>query len=175
MFRVTWGIHLANIRRKIHIHMVDFQILSRSDGRDAVEPYEKTALKDVAVLGPNEAVTIAVTFVPFAGLYMFHCHNLVHEDHAMMAALNLTGLQGLGYSASDLNFADPMEAQWRAANYAEVEAQSILGDVLPRFAATNAYQNLSLQGDQASNAASDGLSPRTWWLSLLVSLIYTVI
>jgi len=151
--------------------MVDFQILSRSNGRDAVEPYEKSALKDVAVLGPNEAVTIAVTFAPFAGLYMFHCHNLVHEDHAMMDVFNVTDLQGLGYSAYDLNFADPMEAQWRASNYSGVEAQSISGDVLPRFAATNAYQNLS---EGALNAASSGVPSRIRWLSLLASLIYAI-
>lgn len=162
--------------------MVDFQILSRTNGRNVVEPYEKVALKDVAVLGPNESVTIAVTFVPFAGLYMFHCHNLVHEDHAMMDAFNVTDLQGLGYSSSDLNFADPMEAQWRAQSYAEAEAQSVLSDILPRFAATNAYQNLSIQGTQAQNATfqvqnatSSGIFPRIQWLSLVASFIVAVV
>ncbi|KAH8807557.1 Cupredoxin [Xylogone sp. PMI_703] len=139
----------------IHIHMVDFQIISRSKGRNMVEPYEKVALKDVAVLGPGESVTVAVTFAPFAGLYMFHCHNLIHEDHAMMDAFNVTDIQGLGYDASDMNFADPMEPQWRAKNFTAADTQSILNDVLPQFAATNAYQNVSVREAQIQGSTSD--------------------
>lgn len=157
----------TNNELKIHIHMVDFQIISRSNGRNIVEPYEKLALKDVAVLGPNEAVTVAVTFAPFAGLYMFHCHNLIHEDHAMMDAFNTTEVQALGYNVSDLNFTDPMEAEWRASSYVGTDTQSILEDVLPRFAATNAYENLSAQGGPLGNTTSRGTSTpfkRLWLL-----------
>ncbi len=156
--------------------MVDFQILSRSKGRNAVEPYEKAALKDVAVLGPKESVTVAVTFAPFAGLYMFHCHNLIHEDHAMMDAFNVTDVQGLGYEASDLSFADPMEAQWRAGNYTGTGSQSTLGDVLSRFAATGAYQNVSVQAVQAPGRRSSAASKNfPWSFLVLTSVIYTVI
>lgn len=123
--------------------MVDFQIISRSDGRDTVEPYEKVALKDVALLGPKETVTIAVTFVPFVGVYMFHCHNAIHEDHAMMDAFNVTALQGLGYNALDLMLADPLNATWRAKDYTDSDAQSSLNNILATFAATGAYNNIS--------------------------------
>jgi bilirubin oxidase len=56
--------------------MLDFQIISCENGRDTVEPYEQeqVALKDVVLLGPKEKVTVAVTFAPFARLYMSHCH-----------------------------------------------------------------------------------------------------
>ena len=151
--------------------MVDFQIISRSNGRNIVEPYEKVALKDVAVLGPKEQVTVAITFAPFAGLYMFHCHNAIHEDHAMMDAFNVTEVQGWGYSASDLDFADPMESQWRARSYTDAQAQSILEDVLPRFAATDAYQNVSIDGAQSLDNASNSLSTQFRWLTLLGGII----
>jgi FtsP/CotA-like multicopper oxidase with cupredoxin domain len=34
---------------------------------------------------PAEAVEIAVRFEDYAGRFMLHCHNLEHEDMAMMA------------------------------------------------------------------------------------------
>ncbi|UKZ57177.1 hypothetical protein TrVGV298_011029 [Trichoderma virens] len=134
----------------IHIHMVDFQIMSRSNGRNTVESYEKAALKDVAVLGPKETVTIAVTFAPFEGLYMFHCHNAIHEDHAMMDAFNITAIQGLGYNESDLILADPLDATWRAKSYTDAVAQSDLDDVLAAFVATMAYNYVSTEAVQNS-------------------------
>lgn len=155
--------------------MVDFQIISRSNGRNTVEPYEKVALKDVAVLGPKESVVVAVTFAPFPGLYMFHCHNAIHEDHAMMDAFNVTYIQALGYNASDLVFADPMEAQWRARPYTEAVTQSTLNNVLSQFAATNAYQNVSVQELEISNTTSDAASSQLQWLSLcLAALVYFI-
>lgn len=42
----------------IHIHMVDFQVVSRSGGRGAVETYEAAALKDVVYLGESEEVEV---------------------------------------------------------------------------------------------------------------------
>ncbi|KAL7907432.1 Cupredoxin [Trichoderma velutinum] len=137
----------------IHVHLVDFQIVSRSGGRNTVEPYERVALKDIAVLGPQETVTIAVTFAPFSGVYMFHCHNAIHEDHAMMDAFNLTAVQGLGYNASDLVFADPLDAEWRAKSYSDAVAQSSVDNVLSSFAATGAYnEDVSTQVVQTSGS-----------------------
>jgi FtsP/CotA-like multicopper oxidase with cupredoxin domain len=64
----------------IHIHFEEFQILSRN-GRPA-PAWE--GRKDVAVVGPNEEVKIFMRFRDFRGRYPMHCHNLIHEDHAMM-------------------------------------------------------------------------------------------
>lgn len=65
----------------IHIHLVDFRVLSRSndDGR-IVYPYESLGLKDVVWLAPKEIVTVEAHYAPWDGVYMFHCHNLIHED-----------------------------------------------------------------------------------------------
>jgi bilirubin oxidase len=123
--------------------MVDIQILTRTKGRKSVQPWEKVALKDMIVLGPNERVTARVKFAPYNGLYMFHCHNLIHEDHAMMAAFNITELSDMGYSEADLAFTDPMEEKWRAQSYTSTQIASIQSDILPKFAATQAYANVT--------------------------------
>ena len=35
-------------------------------------------------LDPGESVIVGRFFHDFVGLYVAHCHNLAHEDHAMM-------------------------------------------------------------------------------------------
>ena len=76
----------------VHIHLVDFQVLSRNGSAANVLPHEKGP-KDVVYLAENETVRVAMRFSgPPAGpgwpapkgRYMMHCHNLVHEDHDMM-------------------------------------------------------------------------------------------
>jgi len=65
----------------VHIHLVDFQILSRN-GRPPF-PYERGP-KDVVYVGEGETVRLVMKFEHQQGRYMVHCHNLVHEDHDMM-------------------------------------------------------------------------------------------
>jgi spore coat protein A, manganese oxidase len=65
----------------VHVHLVDFRILSRNGG--APRPYEQGP-KDVAYVGEGETVRVVMKFGPHEGRYMIHCHNLVHEDHDMM-------------------------------------------------------------------------------------------
>jgi FtsP/CotA-like multicopper oxidase with cupredoxin domain len=76
----------------VHIHLVDFQVLTRNGSASGVLPYERGP-KDVVYVGENETVRVAMRFAgPAAGegwptphgRYMMHCHNLVHEDHDMM-------------------------------------------------------------------------------------------
>jgi FtsP/CotA-like multicopper oxidase with cupredoxin domain len=35
-------------------------------------------------LGPGESVELYMQFRDFTGKHVMHCHNLPHEDHAMM-------------------------------------------------------------------------------------------
>ncbi len=76
----------------VHIHLVDFQVLTRNGRADLVRPWERGP-KDVVYVGENETLRVAMRFAgPSAGpgwpkpsgRYMMHCHNLVHEDHDMM-------------------------------------------------------------------------------------------
>ena len=40
--------------------------------------------KDTVRVNPGEMLGIALTFGPFPGRYIYHCHILEHEDHDMM-------------------------------------------------------------------------------------------
>lgn len=40
--------------------------------------------KDVYRLRPGGSVTLKMQFREFAGMFMEHCHNTTHEDHAML-------------------------------------------------------------------------------------------
>jgi len=78
----------------IHIHLVDFKVLSRQNGRgNTVYAYESQGLKDVVWLGPGETVKVEAHYAPWDGVYMFHCHNLIHEDVSIPAPIS-TSLVG---------------------------------------------------------------------------------
>ena len=69
----------------VHIHFEEGRILSRThEGSSIPVPAHERGRKDVYVLGPNESVKVFLRFRDFMGKYPMHCHNLVHEDHAMM-------------------------------------------------------------------------------------------
>jgi bilirubin oxidase len=68
--------HSGGWSHPVHIHLVDFQVISRTDGKRPVLPYEAAGLKDVVLLGTNEKVQVLAKYAPWDGVYMFHCHNL---------------------------------------------------------------------------------------------------
>jgi FtsP/CotA-like multicopper oxidase with cupredoxin domain len=65
----------------VHIHFEEFQMLSRNG---VPPPPVEQGRKDVARLQFNEQVRLFMRFRDFVGRYPMHCHNTVHEDHAMM-------------------------------------------------------------------------------------------
>ncbi|MGH6637898.1 MAG: multicopper oxidase family protein, partial [Polaromonas sp.] len=67
----------------IHIHFEEHQLLKRNGvviGPGNVE----YARKDVVPLQHSELNTMFMRFRDFEGRYVVHCHNTLHEDHAMM-------------------------------------------------------------------------------------------
>ncbi len=67
----------------IHIHFEEFQILEFN--RRPIAPGDvRFSRKDVVTLGPFDEVKLFMRFRDFFGRYIMHCHNVVHEDHAMM-------------------------------------------------------------------------------------------
>ena len=40
--------------------------------------------KDVALLRPGDSITLTIRHRDWLGEYPMHCHNTVHEDHAML-------------------------------------------------------------------------------------------
>jgi FtsP/CotA-like multicopper oxidase with cupredoxin domain len=64
----------------LHIHMEEHHTIWRSLGMHV----DDNSKEDVVALGPGESVVIYRKFRTFLGKYVCHCHNLAHEDHAMM-------------------------------------------------------------------------------------------
>jgi len=70
----------------MHVHLVRFQVLDR----DNLPPMpNEMGWKDTVAVGPSEVVRVAMTFEGHTGRYMFHCHNLAHEDHSMMGQMKV--------------------------------------------------------------------------------------
>jgi bilirubin oxidase len=70
----------------IHIHGVRFRVIERIGGEipaDLREGMIDTGYKDVFGIFPGERVRVQIA-PTVAGLFMYHCHNLEHEDGGMM-------------------------------------------------------------------------------------------
>jgi len=144
----------------VHIHLVDFQILSRTGGKRPVLAYEKEALKDVVLLGENEKVTVIARYAPYDGVYMFHCHNLIHEDHDMMAAFNVTSLANWGYPETT-KFLDPMEEKYRSKDVSDNDNQeTFIMDKMAKFEAMEAYSSVEKLEEALENYRING-PPKT--------------
>ena len=70
----------------IHIHLEEFRILQRNGGLPAPEDMGR---HDVVLLEEGEEVKIYIRFRTFTGKYVLHCHNTLHEDHAMMLRFDI--------------------------------------------------------------------------------------
>jgi len=75
----------------MHIHGVQFQVLRREIDRPNRQEYDDISAgfvdegwKDTVLVWPGERVRILVRFEHNAGLFLYHCHNLEHEDGGMM-------------------------------------------------------------------------------------------
>ena len=66
----------------VHIHLEEHQILSRN--RMPPTLAIEHSRKDVTQLHPQERVLLFFRFRDWLGKYPIHCHNVIHEDHAMM-------------------------------------------------------------------------------------------
>jgi FtsP/CotA-like multicopper oxidase with cupredoxin domain len=68
----------------IHLHLVRFQVVNREgvDGIRNPAPWE-TGYKDTVIAYPGEITRVKAEF-DIAGLYVWHCHILEHEDNEMM-------------------------------------------------------------------------------------------
>ena len=71
-----------NMPHPIHLHGKQFQVLQRSGVRH--EGYVDEGWKDTVLLMPGERIKILVKFGDYPGLFLYHCHNLEHEDMGMM-------------------------------------------------------------------------------------------
>jgi spore coat protein A len=70
----------------MHLHGVHFRVLDRSSG--TVHPGER-AWKDTVMVDIDETVIVQPRFAPYTGRYVFHCHNLEHQERAMMLQMEI--------------------------------------------------------------------------------------
>ena len=67
-----------------HLHVNDFQVVSVNG-----QPYNAASLQDIVILPANGEVVIRAPFMNYPGKFVFHCHILFHEDHGMMAVVDV--------------------------------------------------------------------------------------
>src|SRR5215217_1209186 len=76
-----------------HLHMEEHRTVMRN-GRDVTKGSpghpDDVSREDLAALDPSESVILYRGFRDFTGPYVAHCHNLAHEDHAMMFGWEIT-------------------------------------------------------------------------------------
>ena len=94
----VWDIENAtnSMIHPMHLHGFSFQVLGRTNSPAALRPLATASAgrvvtdlgwKDTVMVWPGETVRIAIDFrqaLPGEQIYLFHCHNLEHEDGNMM-------------------------------------------------------------------------------------------
>jgi FtsP/CotA-like multicopper oxidase with cupredoxin domain len=80
-----------NLPHPMHVHGLQFQIIERGisdQGRKAWESLKEGFIDegwhDTVLVMPGEYVRVIMKFEDYSGLYLYHCHNLEHEDMGMM-------------------------------------------------------------------------------------------
>jgi FtsP/CotA-like multicopper oxidase with cupredoxin domain len=72
----------------IHLHMEEHRTVMRNNKDTSVVPDaghpDDISREDLVALDPSESTVLYRGFRDFVGPYVAHCHNLMHEDHAMM-------------------------------------------------------------------------------------------
>src|SRR5215218_8023644 len=76
----VWHLRAAPAAHPIHLHLVHFKVLSRN-GRKPLPT--DAGWKDTVDLTSGEEARVLVRFDGYRGRYVFHCHNLEHEDMMM--------------------------------------------------------------------------------------------
>jgi FtsP/CotA-like multicopper oxidase with cupredoxin domain len=77
-----------------HLHMEEHRTVMRN-GKDVTKTPDPghpddVSREDLVALDPGESVIVYRGFRDFTGPYVAHCHNLAHEDHAMMFGWEIT-------------------------------------------------------------------------------------
>ncbi|MDD2769602.1 MAG: multicopper oxidase domain-containing protein [Methylococcus sp.] len=82
---------MMSMAHPIHLHGQSFQILSRTVSHMALDDYASVregfvdaGWQDTVLTMPGERIRLIKPFQDFKGAFMYHCHNLEHEDMGMM-------------------------------------------------------------------------------------------
>jgi FtsP/CotA-like multicopper oxidase with cupredoxin domain len=87
---------MMQMAHPMHVHGGQFQVLERlpaggfEAGRQTMSAgFTDEGWKDVVLVWPGERVRLLLKFGPFKGLFLYHCHNLEHEDLGLMRNFRL--------------------------------------------------------------------------------------
>jgi FtsP/CotA-like multicopper oxidase with cupredoxin domain len=82
---------MLSMAHPIHLHGQQYQIISRKmegmrkdEYATVKEGFIDSGWKDTVLVMPGEEIEIIKPFQDFKGLFLYHCHNLEHEDLGMM-------------------------------------------------------------------------------------------
>ncbi|MFW5442872.1 MAG: multicopper oxidase family protein [Methylococcaceae bacterium] len=82
---------MMSMAHPIHLHGQQYQIISRKmegmrkdDYATVKDGFINSGWKDTVLVMPGEEIEIIKPFQDFKGLFLYHCHNLEHEDLGMM-------------------------------------------------------------------------------------------
>lgn len=73
----------------IHIHLEFMRVLTRNGEIPPTDEQDGFSKTDTVLLGPNDEVDVYFNFRDFPGPWVFHCHNIEHEDMRMMARFDV--------------------------------------------------------------------------------------
>ncbi|MBA2659359.1 MAG: multicopper oxidase domain-containing protein [Nitrosospira sp.] len=97
------GMGMMSMPHPIHIHNQQFRIISRTlKGQDTSsyatvrEGFINSGWKDTVLVMPGEEIDIIKPFEDYTGLFLYHCHNLEHEDLGMMRNFHVSLKRSLG-------------------------------------------------------------------------------
>jgi spore coat protein A, manganese oxidase len=79
-------VNVSHRAHPMHLHGMHFRVLDRSTG--ALDPGEH-AWKDTVMVRADETVVVQPRFAPYPGRYVFHCHNMEHQERAMMLQMEV--------------------------------------------------------------------------------------
>jgi len=95
-------VNASNMLHPMHSHSEQFQVYSRNGNTNL--PPEDKGWKDTVLINPLETVRVLVKFETYKGIFLFHCHNLEHEDEGMM--LNYKIVDPIGINENNGNIPD---------------------------------------------------------------------
>ena len=82
---------MMSMPHPIHLHGQQFRVVSRTMAHEDTGSYTtvrkgfiNSGWKDTVLVMPGEEIDIIKPFEDYRGLFLYHCHNLEHEDLGMM-------------------------------------------------------------------------------------------
>jgi len=82
---------MGGMPHPMHVHGVQFRVVDRQVHPAALAGWHNLSAgfvddgwKDTVLVTPGERVRVLIRFQDHAGMFLYHCHNLEHEDMGMM-------------------------------------------------------------------------------------------